>query len=62
MDKVLCMGCMQEKQQRPVCELCGYDELVPNQPHQLPVGSLLQNQYLVGKVLSASPMPVGTML
>lgn len=47
----ICPGCMQIKQQQPVCELCGFDERTPNQPHQLPVGTVLQNQYLVGKVL-----------
>ena len=47
----LCFGCMQNKESRPVCELCGFDETKQNLSHQLPTGTLLQNQYLVGKVL-----------
>lgn len=45
----LCLGCMKQREQRPVCEHCGYDERHQNLPHQLPVGTLLQNQYLVGR-------------
>ena len=47
----LCLGCMQMKQDEPICEHCGFDEQKENQSHQLPVGTLLQNQYLVGRVL-----------
>ena len=49
--ETLCLGCMRMKQNAPVCEHCGFDERKENQPHQLPMGTLLQNQYLVGKVL-----------
>lgn len=47
----LCFGCMQQKESSPVCEHCGYDENTGNLPHQLPLGTLLNNQYLIGKVL-----------
>ncbi|MBO7253430.1 MAG: BspA family leucine-rich repeat surface protein [Oscillospiraceae bacterium] len=47
----LCLGCMQQKNSSPVCEHCGYHEEMQNQPHQLPVGTLLQGKYLVGRVL-----------
>lgn len=47
----LCLGCMSQKSQSPVCEYCGFDERTNNHPHQLPIGTLLQNQYMVGKVL-----------
>ena len=47
----LCLGCMQMKHDEPVCEHCGFDERTENLSHQLPIGTLLQNQYLVGKVL-----------
>ena len=50
MDK-LCLGCMKLKPNIPVCEYCGFDERTENQPHQLPIGTILQNQYLVGRVL-----------
>ena len=36
---------------QPICEHCGYDESHPNAPHQLPAGTVLKEQYLVGKVL-----------
>ena len=47
----LCLGCMKQKHDSPVCEHCGYDENLQNLPHQLPVGTILQNQYLIGRVL-----------
>ena len=51
MERIRCPGCMKEKQQRPVCEHCGYNENVPNYSHQLPVGTILQGRYTVGKAL-----------
>ena len=42
---------MKMKEQSPVCEHCGYNENVPNYPHQLPIGTVLKGQYTVGKVL-----------
>lgn len=47
----LCFGCMRQKQNSPICECCGFDERTENQSHHLPIGTLLQNQYLVGRVL-----------
>ena len=47
----LCFGCMRQKKYSPICEYCGYDENKDNLSHQLPVGTILQNQYLIGKVL-----------
>ena len=41
---------MKEKTQ-PVCEHCGYNERTQNAPHQLPAGTILRDQYLVGRVL-----------
>ena len=46
-----CFGCMKLKESSPICEHCGYNENVPNYPHQLPVGTVLRGQYTVGKVL-----------
>jgi len=42
---------MRYKQQSPVCEHCGYDERRQNDAHQLPVGTVLQGQYRIGRVL-----------
>ena len=47
----LCLGCMKLKENSPVCEHCGYNENVPNYSHQLPMGTVLQGRYTVGKVL-----------
>ena len=47
----LCLGCMQMKKDAPVCNHCGFDERKNNLSHQLPIGTILQNQYLVGRVL-----------
>ena len=46
-----CVGCMKMKDSSPVCEHCGYNEHVPNENHQLPIGTILQGRYQVGKVL-----------
>jgi serine/threonine protein kinase len=52
MDQKRCCGCMNMRSaQGYVCEHCGYDERMGNLPTQLAPGTLLQNQYLVGKVL-----------
>ena len=50
MEKKRCYGCMREKTQR-VCEYCGYDENTTNASHQLPAGTVLDEHYLIGRVL-----------
>jgi len=50
MAEARCYGCMKEKRQ-PVCEHCGYDEKIQNASHQLPAGTVLKEQYLIGRVL-----------
>ena len=50
MEKKLCFSCMQPKE-NPICEHCGFDERKQNESHQLPMGTVLKGQYLVGKVL-----------
>lgn len=42
---------MRIKQSTPICEHCGHDERTPNAPHQLPVGTVLQEQYVIGRAL-----------
>ncbi len=51
MDQLRCYGCMKFKDSHPVCEHCGFDENAANLPHQLPQGTVLQNQYILGRVL-----------
>ena len=45
-----CYGCM-EQTDREVCPRCGWSAGWNNASHQLPVGTLLKEQYLVGRVL-----------
>lgn len=47
----LCFGCMRQKAESPVCEHCGFDENKNNLVHQLPIGTMLQGKYLIGRVL-----------
>ena len=51
MEQKQCLGCMEVKQEYPVCEHCGYDEHTANAPHQLQPGTVLQGRYLVGRAL-----------
>ena len=46
----ICYGCMKVIAQE-VCPHCGWSPSKNNLPHQLPVGTLLRGQFLVGKVL-----------
>ncbi|MBO7251305.1 MAG: protein kinase [Oscillospiraceae bacterium] len=46
-----CYGCMQEKNASPICEHCGFDERSRNDRHQLPMGIVIHQQYVVGRVL-----------
>ncbi|MEE1036677.1 MAG: BspA family leucine-rich repeat surface protein [Oscillospiraceae bacterium] len=45
-----CYGCMNLTEQ-PVCEHCGSSVYAQNASHQLPTGTVLRGQYLVGRVL-----------
>ena len=49
----LCMGCMTDKQEdRPECPFCGYIEgTLPDSPLFLPTRTVLQEKYLIGRVL-----------
>ena len=47
----ICYGCMRGKTQSPICEHCGFDERNLNLNHQLPIGTILNNQYVLGRVL-----------
>ncbi len=51
MEEKRCYGCMKIKSGESVCEHCGYDEAIKNETHQLPAGTILKEQYLIGKVL-----------
>ena len=50
MEQNRCPGCMNIKS-GPVCEHCGFDERRQNAPHQLQIGTALQDRYLVGRAL-----------
>ena len=50
MENNRCPGCMEIKS-GAVCEHCGFDESRKNAPHQLQIGTVLQDKYLVGRTL-----------
>ena len=51
MENNRCPGCMELKSGGAVCEHCGFDESRQNAPHQLQIGTVLQDKYLVGRAL-----------
>ena len=51
METKRCLGCMKLKKNSPICEHCAYDENQHNAAHQLPAGTVLKEQYLIGRVL-----------
>lgn len=54
MYETLCMGCMKEKGDAPVCPHCGFREDMPHGAAYLPLRTLIAQRYLVGRVLSAN--------
>ena len=56
----LCMGCMGNNEGRDVCPHCGYEEAMRPQPEDcLPLRTLLQNRYLVGRLLERNGEGIG---
>ena len=51
MEEKRCFGCMRIKNDEEFCPHCGFRENTPNAPHQLAVGSVLKEQYRIGRVL-----------
>ncbi len=47
----LCLGCMSDNGGERVCPICGHDNNSLNPNDCLPVKSVVQNRYLIGKVL-----------
>lgn len=48
----LCLGCMNEKESDGPCEKCGYSNDVPYLPSYLAPGTVLNDRYIAGKLLS----------
>lgn len=49
---LLCLGCMKKKTREGACPYCGFDEKeYESCMYQLPLGTILDGKYLVGKVL-----------
>ncbi|MBR4122963.1 MAG: PASTA domain-containing protein [Clostridia bacterium] len=48
----LCLGCMNDNGGERVCPICGYDSETPNPENSLPVKFVLNNRFLLGKVIS----------
>lgn len=51
MNETRCYGCMRPIGDEPVCTHCGYDQRTSNEAHRLPAGTVLKEQYLIGRVL-----------
>lgn len=51
-DKNLCMGCMNELDENGVCHYCNYTDNVPFLQSYLAPKTVLDNRYIVGKMLS----------
>ncbi len=49
----LCLGCMSDNGGETVCPICGFDNASQNPSYALPLKSLLENRYFIGKTLSA---------
>ena len=47
MKRNLCMGCMQEKGEDPICPHCGYEEGTPHFASYLPPHTMIDDRYLV---------------
>jgi len=50
----LCLGCMNDNGGEKICPVCGYDSTLKNPEEALPLKFVVNNRYLVGKVLSVS--------
>ncbi len=48
----LCLGCMSDNGGENVCPICGFDNTSQNPSYALPVKTLLENRYFIGKTLS----------
>ncbi|MBO7252585.1 MAG: protein kinase [Oscillospiraceae bacterium] len=53
MEMKRCYGCMRMKLHTPVCEHCGYEERQRNSQMHLPLGTVLNGQWLIGRVLDS---------
>ena len=51
MEEKRCYGCMKLYDSGPVCPHCGFDENTRNASHQIPIGTVLQAKYRIGRVL-----------
>lgn len=51
----LCMGCMHQTGQQEVCPYCGFVAKTPQIPPYLPLRTLVDARYVVGRVLDSAP-------
>ncbi len=50
----LCLGCMNDNGGERICPICGYDSSVPNGDDCLPARFLIDDRYLIGRVVSSN--------
>ena len=47
----LCLGCMNDNGGEKICPICGFDSSKENPDDCLPLATIIQNRYIIGKVL-----------
>lgn len=50
----LCLGCMAKNNGEDICPSCGFDKHSEQLPPFLPLGTVLQGKYIVGRVLGST--------
>ena len=50
----LCMGCMNDNGGEQICPICGFDANAKNPKNAVPIKTMVNDRFLVGKVLSAN--------
>ena len=60
MDKIRCLGCMQEYDDNmDICPVCGAPKKFrQKEPYYLPAGTVLEGKYLIGKAFSSSKFSI----
>ena len=50
----LCMGCMNDNGGEQICPICGFDANAKNPKNAVPIKTMVNDRFLVGRVISAN--------
>ena len=50
----LCMGCMNDNGGEQICPICGFDANAKNPKNAVPIKTIVNDRFLVGRVISAN--------